>query len=92
MIRLFFLSLVFIAFASVQAPQTPVQPPPPKTPTPPIQISEDDRTLMLTLLARIEKLSTEFKTDSKSGQLLVDRSTFDEIAADVQQVRAILKR
>lgn len=81
---------------TLQMPQTPMPTSAgqatSRTPAPPVQISDDDRTLMLTLLERVEKLSTEFKNDSKSGQLMVERSTMDEISADVQQVRAILKR
>ncbi len=88
--------LVFAGFAA-QAPAT--QPPPAPSPAvaatapaAPRHLADEDRTMILTLLARIETLSTKFDTESKAGKLTVDRATFDEIAADVQQIRTILQK
>ena len=77
---------------SGQAPAAPPasaeQPQPPRA----FHITDEDRTMMLTLLDRIETLSTKFSAESKSGKLQIDRSMLDEIAADVQQVKTILRK
>jgi len=102
-IRFSLLAMVFAAFAAVQSstiqPQTPqppttqpsaVQPPA----TPPMQLTDENRSMMLTLLNRIETLTGKIKDDNKnkSGRVTVERATLDEIAADIVQVKMILQK
>ena len=80
-----------------QAPTT--QPPTTQTPTmtPPqmpdaaSRLTDERRTLMLTLLDWIQKLSAP-PDESKAGKVTVDRATLDEIGAEIAQIKAMLQK
>ena len=63
---------------------------------PPLQVTDENRAMMVTLLDRIQQLTAkagdDSKDDSKSGKLKVDRATLDEIAAHVTQLKTMLQR
>jgi hypothetical protein len=63
------------------------------TPTSAMQVTNENRTMMLALLERIEKVTNDqMKEDSKSGKLSVDRSELDEILANVSQIKTMLQK
>jgi hypothetical protein len=63
------------------------------TPTSAMQVTNENRTMMLALLERIEKVTgDQMKEDSKSGKLSVDRSDLDEILANVSQIKTMLQK
>jgi hypothetical protein len=59
----------------------------------PMQVTNENRTMMLTLLERIEKVAgDQMKEESKSGKLTVDRSDLDEILAYIAQIKTMLQK
>lgn len=77
---------------------TAAQPPAPAAPTPTrqtptAQVTDENRTMMLMLLDRIQKVTADqMNTESKSGKLTVDRTKLDEILADIGQIKTMLQR
>jgi hypothetical protein len=59
----------------------------------PMQVTNENRTMMLTLLERIEKVAgDQMKEESKSGKLTVDRAELDEILANIAQIKTMLQK
>lgn len=60
---------------------------------PPMQVTDENRSMMLMLLDRIQKMtSSQMEGESKSGKLQVDRSQLDEILANISQIKTMLQR
>lgn len=86
------------------APQTPVpqaSAPPAlqqpdvnaQDPIPPLQVTDENRAMMLMLLDRIQQVTADqMNADSKSGKLTVDRAKLDEILANVSQIKTMLQK
>jgi hypothetical protein len=90
------------AVSAQQAP--PPSPPAPSQPTagraPSLQVTDENRTMILMLLDRIQMLAADSlrgdskipKTTKAAGKLSIDRATVDEIVADVSQIKAMIQR
>lgn len=79
------------------APQTPAPVAPamqtPQLPAPPVRVTDPDRDTELMLLDRVQKLANDaLAGESKSGKVLVDRATLNEIVAAASQVKTALQR
>lgn len=63
----------------------------------PLQVTDENRNMILMLIDRVQKLSTDAMGASKTGALTggkvtIGRSALDEIVADLSQIRTILSR
>ncbi len=59
----------------------------------PLQVTDENRAMILMLLNRIQKVtSDQMEQDSKAGKLQVDSAKLDEILASVSQVKTMLQR
>jgi hypothetical protein len=72
---------------------------PPTEPPPLLQITDENRTMILMLLDRIQTVATRSLADSKTtkdtktaGTLLMNRAAIDEIVADVSQIKTMFQR
>jgi len=62
-------------------------------PAPTMHVTDEDRTMLLTLVDRIQKVtSDQMSEESKQGKLTVDRSKLDEILANLAQIKTMLQK
>ena len=79
-------------------PSSAAQPPTGRAPS--LQVTDENRTMILMLLDRIQMLAADSlrgdskipKTTKAAGKLSIDRATVDEIVADVSQIKAMIQR